>query len=110
MPHCRCTTCKLRVRVPGRSTELVEVLCPECGSPLEPVADLSELIGYHTVASRGDRAESVRSGSHQPIGAFLPRRTALRERERDRLEAEQWLDDDDPIAVAVTLPPPQTQL
>jgi hypothetical protein len=49
MPHYKCGACRVRVNVPRASAELVENLCPECGSPLEPVAELAELMGFRSI-------------------------------------------------------------
>jgi hypothetical protein len=123
MPHCRCVACQVRLRVSGSTAEPGGDLCPECGSLLEPVAALAELVGYRSVKSPDSAAadDAERSGARQQIaersGArqqiadrvdeFVTRRTAILE--LDRLEPERWLDDSDgPIAAAVALPPPET--
>jgi hypothetical protein len=58
MPHYKCVACRTRLQVWGSSTELVKDLCPECGSHLEPVAELGELVGLRSIQS-GDRANDA---------------------------------------------------
>ena len=112
MAHYKCGACRARLQVSGQPAELVGDLCPECGSLLEPVVDLTELIGLRSIQSVDSAADPVRSVSHQRIAdsvdGFLARRAATLE--RDRVEAECWLDDADlSRAVAMTLPAPRTR-
>lgn len=111
MPHYKCTTCKARLRVSRTPDELVGDLCPECGSLLEPVADLAELIGFRTIERFDDSVDAAQTPPRQRIAdrvdEFITRRAELLEREHDPPEAERWLDDDDPIAAAASLPLPQ---
>jgi hypothetical protein len=50
MPHYKCVTCTTRLMtasgLPGH--------CEGCGSVLEPVGGLSEIVGYRLVQPRGD--------------------------------------------------------
>lgn len=46
MPHFKCVGCKLRLQADSRPVNDVGDICPVCGNPLEPVADLTELVGY----------------------------------------------------------------
>ena len=113
MPHYKCDACKARLNVSGKLAELVGDLCPECGSLLAPVADLAQVVGYRSIISRDRPATAPPSESHQRIAdlldEFVVRRAAILE--RDRLDAERWLDDsDEPNAAAVVLPPPQTNV
>ncbi len=110
MPHYKCGACRARLYVPEEPAELVGDLCPECGSLLEPIADLVQLVGFRSIRAR-DRADGApESESPQRIAdvldGFVARRTTSLE--RDRLDAERWLDDRDEVdaavaAVAVTL-------
>jgi hypothetical protein len=45
MPHLKCVVCRIRVRGYQSPTGEVDELCPVCGSLLEPVQHLSELLG-----------------------------------------------------------------
>jgi hypothetical protein len=113
MPHYSCVACQVRFHVPGSAAEVVEECCPECGSSLEPVAELSELVGYRSIKSPDSAAagDAERSGSGQQIAdlldEFVTRRTAILERER--FDPARWLDDSDrPAAAAVAMTPPET--
>jgi hypothetical protein len=111
MPHYKCEACKARLHVSEKSAELVGDLCPGCGSLLEPVTELSQLVGFRSITSRDSDAATEEPAPHQRIAAlldeFVARRTSIVERQR--LGAEPWLDDsDEPDAAAVVLPPPPT--
>jgi hypothetical protein len=71
--------CRTRLSTPGGRAEVVDDLCPGCGSPLEPVVELAELVGFRAISAR----------------------------ERARLDAERWILDEDP-AIAQALPRPDT--
>ena len=111
MPHYKCVACRTRLQVWGSSTELVKDLCPECGSHLEPVAELGELVGLRSIQS-GDRADDaagqgVRRSNTPRVDAFVTRRAAILERER--FDEERGAGDDAvPRTEAVVAPPPQT--
>jgi hypothetical protein len=109
MPHYKCVTCEAWLRVTGTPADMVGDLCPGCGSLLEPVTELAELVGLRAITPFGGAAAPLPSGSRQRVtdrvDEFVARRTAALERER--LEAESWLDDEDvPAAAAVAVPPP----
>lgn len=113
MPHYKCAACKTRLHVSESPAELVGDLCPQCGSLIEPVADLAELVGLRSIESVDRAPDSRRPGSHQRIAArideFVTRRAAILE--RDRLDAERSRDDDDsPGAAEVALPAPRSYL
>ena len=88
MPHLKCTACRIRVRCPQSPLGGVGELCPGCGSLLQPVRNLSELVGLQAAPSAAD------AGS-EPSGA------------------SRWLDDGGSVAldvaVAVALPLPGEQ-
>jgi hypothetical protein len=46
--YLKCVPCKIRVSATGAGTALTEGACPSCGSALEPVADLTELVGFRS--------------------------------------------------------------
>lgn len=113
MSHYKCAACRARLHVSGRPAELVGDLCPECGSLLEPVAELSELVGFRSITTAGSGANPEPSSSRERIAErvdeFVARRAAILE--RDRLnDPETWLDGDAPHAAAVALPPPRTHV
>jgi hypothetical protein len=81
MPHWKCVTCRIRLRVGGTPAELVGARCPECGAQLEPESEVSALIGYRMIS--------------------------LPARERDDVQEDRWFDEDDAIlAAALALPHP----
>lgn len=114
MPHFKCVPCKTRLYRPAGEAERVGDLCPDCGSLLEPVGQLSEVLGFRSIRSRDAGPEGGTGGTHQRmagrIGNLVARRAAIRA--RDRLEAERWLDDGgssspEAVAEALALPRPE---
>jgi hypothetical protein len=55
MPHYKCVTCTTRLMTAGGPPGT----CEGCGSVLEPVGGLSELVGYRLVQPRGDESFEV---------------------------------------------------
>jgi len=52
MPHARCRRCRARVWHEPSREEHPAALCPGCGSELEAVTDLSELVGLRALRTR----------------------------------------------------------
>ena len=50
MPHYKCVTCTTRLTTAGDSPGS----CERCGSVLEPVTELSEIVGYRLEQPLGD--------------------------------------------------------
>ena len=48
MPYVKCVPCKIRVRVTGTRMDPTDPSCPGCGFSLEPVAQLTELMGFRS--------------------------------------------------------------
>jgi hypothetical protein len=48
VPHLKCEACRARVRY---ASDAAGQLCPLCGAPLEPVASLSEIVGFRVVVA-----------------------------------------------------------
>ena len=93
--------------------DLVSDLCPGCGSPLEPVGDLAEIVGFQSI-SQGDDAEESRPRRPRRwagrVDALFAHRDALLAQER--LDAGRWVDDGDSfspetVAQAIALPVPE---
>ena len=42
----KCVACKIRTRRAEDSTDAARHACPGCGSPLEPVGELADLVGF----------------------------------------------------------------
>src|SRR5215218_10320042 len=105
MPHWKCVARKTRLYRAEASAEQIGDLCPLCGSLLEPVGELVEVVGFRAVKPRDGGA----SGTHERIAVrvddFLARREAILAQARD--DAERWVDDGGSFrAEAVALPPP----
>ena len=47
----KCGACKIRTRVAGHSAHDAGDACPGCGSPLEPVGKLAEIVGFRWVTT-----------------------------------------------------------
>ena len=50
MPHFKCEGCKTRLYSEATGADLIEDLCPRCGSPLEPVGELAEIVGFQSMS------------------------------------------------------------
>jgi hypothetical protein len=109
MPRFKCVACKTRLSSPAGPLNLVGDLCPECGSLLEPVGELSEVVGFRAIKPRDSAALGEAQATHERIADrlddFLERRQAILA--QARLDAPQWVDDDGSFsAAAVALPVP----
>jgi hypothetical protein len=58
MRHSKCVVCKIRLSSAGAPAEMVGELCPGCGSLLEPVGTLVEVIGFRRASLREDMLEA----------------------------------------------------
>lgn len=80
-------------------------LCPGCAAPLEPVGELSEILGFKSASPRPVATESA---VRERLTARIidARATAAGEHQAD--DAERWLDDGGfgpaPVAQALALP------
>lgn len=77
MPHSKCSRCHARVWCENSALQPAAAaeLCPACGGDLEPVADLSELVGLRALRVRPrqthrDSAERFERISQQIRDAF----------------------------------------
>jgi hypothetical protein len=52
MAHSRCEACRARVWREGDAAAHLADLCPGCGGPLEPVTDLTALVGLRCLRAR----------------------------------------------------------
>jgi hypothetical protein len=114
MPHFKCIACKTRQYSPADPADPVGDLCPGCGSLLEPVGELSEIVGFQSIKSRDAAGDGGVPGTHQRIVGRLDDLIARREAilARARIDAERWLDDGgsfspEAVAEAVALPRPK---
>jgi hypothetical protein len=111
LPHFKCVACKTRLYSAASPADEVGDLCPGCGSLLEPVGELAEIVGFQSIRSRDRAADGGASSAHQQIadrvGDILTRREPTLA--QTRLDAERWLDDSGSFrAEAVALPRPET--
>lgn len=100
MPHYKCVACRTRTRRVGDASDFTGDLCPTCGSPHELVSELSEVVGFRSVATTDlPRAHPAR------MGDFTSHRNAVyAQRVRDALDADHWTDDGEYAVAAVALP------
>ncbi|MCA1699411.1 MAG: hypothetical protein LC790_11150 [Actinobacteria bacterium] len=106
MPHYKCVACKTRLYSAARPPDLVGDLCPQCGSLLEPVAELAEVVGFRSITSRDGAADagalSTRERLSDRLGDLIAHREArLAEARLDALDGELRVE-------AVALPRPET--
>jgi hypothetical protein len=52
MPHFKCEGCRTRLYTVAAPADLIGDLCPECGSLLEPVGELAEIVGFRAIKQR----------------------------------------------------------
>jgi hypothetical protein len=94
VPHLKCDACKARVRHASDATDLT-ACCPLCGSPLEAVAALSEIVGYRAVVPEPEQPASpdaVSRAGHERLAEKVAeiiagRRSAQRAL---RSEVDRW--------------------
>jgi hypothetical protein len=95
MPHFKCVACKTRLYSGAGPDDLVGDLCPGCGSLLEPVGELAEIVGFRVIKRRDSAADDSPPGTHERIAGrvddFFARREAVLA--RARLDAARWIDD-----------------
>lgn len=111
MPHFKCVACKTRLYSAAGRDDMVGDLCPGCGSLLEPVGEVAEIVGFRSIRPRDSAADNSPPGTHQRIaegfGDFIARREAILA--EARREAARWVDGDgrfSPEAVAQAMAPP----
>jgi len=51
MPHYKCDACRVRLQAAQSPSG---VLCPQCGSALDPVVDVTELLGLRRIVLIGE--------------------------------------------------------
>jgi hypothetical protein len=92
----KCESCRTRLYSAAQPDRLVRDVCPKCGAVLRAVAELSEVVGYRSIAPRRG---PIRLGAppfgHAPVTDRFAELQTLRRASaaRERLDAERWLDD-----------------
>jgi hypothetical protein len=104
VPYFKCVSCRIRVSVAGAAADLTDGSCPGCGQPLQPVAKLTDVVGF--------RSPNLHDRSVPPrIAQRMADITGGRAAAEAQLDADRWLDEGgalppDAIAQAVALPRP----
>jgi hypothetical protein len=95
MPHFKCEACRVRLYSGPGPSDAVGDLCPSCGSLLEPVGTLEEVVGFRSIGPRASAPAQGTDGRHRQIAGrvddFYSRSDPLLA--ETRLDAERWLDD-----------------
>jgi hypothetical protein len=100
MSDFKCVACRIRTRHTGDTPRSVGDPCPHCGSPLELVGGLAEVVGYRPVSTADRLVES-----YAPVADLTARRNAIHaQQRRDATDAARWVDDGGAAVVAVSLP------
>jgi hypothetical protein len=112
VPHFKCVACRNRLSTSEDRDDGVGDLCPDCGSLLEPVSELSEIVGFRSIQARGT---ADFASAHQRLADRVGEIRAEREARagRDPLDPSRWLDEDgsfDPEAVGQALARPRSEL
>ncbi len=81
MPHFKCVRCKTRLYSSARLDDLIGDTCPGCDSPLEPVGELTEIVGFQSITQRDGAADGDRPRRQKPfagrVDALFAHREAL---------------------------------
>ena len=113
MPHYKCEGCKMRLYSAAGLSDLVGDLCPGCGSLLEPVGELAEIVGFQSIKARDAVPDEGAPGTHRRIADrvhdLLPLREAIRSHAAP--DGARWVDDGgsvgpEAVAKAIALPVP----
>lgn len=110
MAHFKCVQCQARLYRTTFSADLVGELCPGCGSLLEPVGELAEIVGFQSITPRDGADAGGTSGTHERIADRL--RDLMARREARLEDAGSWLDDGasfraEAVARAFAVPTPR---
>ena len=91
MPHFKCQACKTRLHSTASEADRIGDLCPVCGSLLEPVGDLGEIVGYRLIETRGGMSHSGASGAGEliadDVGEIIARRALKHARTGPEIES-----------------------
>ena len=109
MPHFKCLACKTWLRSTESDAGLIGDLCPVCGSLLESVGDLGELVGYRAIETRGSTSPGGASRAVEMIadriGEIIARREVKHSRVRPQSNAATLaLSAHDATPLALALP------
>jgi hypothetical protein len=88
MPHLKCLACKTCLHITASQADPLGDLCPVCGSLLEPVGNLGEIVGYRVIETRGSTSRSGASRAGELIADGVGEVIARRELEHARIRPE----------------------
>jgi Zn-finger nucleic acid-binding protein len=81
MPHFKCVGCRTRLYSTSARADVVGDLCPGCGSLLEPVGELAEIVGFQSIQPRtgtpDDGQPSRRGRLASRVDRLFARRQAM---------------------------------
>ena len=104
----------MRLYSAATPADLVGDLCPGCGSLLEPVGELAEIVGFRSIKPRDGATEDSPPGARERIAGRVDDIFARREAvlAQARVDAGRWVDDGgsfspEAVAEAMALPPPR---
>jgi hypothetical protein len=78
MPHFKCVACRNRLSASEEPKADVGYLCPGCGALLEPVGELSEVVGFRSIQRRGSSDPADSAGAHQRLADSVSEIRAVR--------------------------------
>ena len=85
MPHFKCLACKTSLRSRESEADPIGDLCPVCGSLLEPVGDVGEIVGYRVIETRVSTSHSAASRAVELIADRVGEIIARRELKHARV-------------------------
>ena len=97
MPHFKCVGCRTRLYSESARADVVGDLCPGCGSLLEPVGELAEIVGFQSIQQRAGAPDDGASGGRERLANRVDRLFARRQ----AMLAQMPLEAAEPIALAV---------
>ena len=85
MPHFKCLACETRLHGTESEANPIGDLCPVCGSLLEPVGDLGEIVGYRVIETRRGRSQRGASRAGELIADRVAEIVARRKLKHARI-------------------------
>jgi hypothetical protein len=87
MAHLKCLACKTRLQSTESPADPIGDLCPVCGSLMEPVGDLGEIVGNRVIESPDGSSHSGASRAGRLIAGRVGEILARRELKHRLLRA-----------------------
>jgi hypothetical protein len=85
MPHFKCLACKTSLRSRESEADPIGDLCPVCGSLLEPVGDVGEIVRCRVIETRVSMSHSAASRAVELIADRVGEIVARRELKHARV-------------------------